>query len=76
MSCVADKINALPDDLRMYVHDLETRADPAGDVARIAFLQDQVAQLQAKCLEQQERDLSEKIDDIMMEQEQAQGRGM
>lgn len=28
----ADQVNALPDPLRRYIHDLETRADPAGEV--------------------------------------------
>jgi hypothetical protein len=28
----ADHLNALPGPLRKYIHDLETRADPAGDV--------------------------------------------
>ncbi len=31
-------VNALPEPLRQYIHDLETRCDPAGDVQRIAFL--------------------------------------
>ena len=33
----ADHINALPGPLRQYIHDLETRADPAGDVARSRY---------------------------------------
>jgi hypothetical protein len=33
-----DHINALPGPLREYIHDLATRADPAGDVAEIAML--------------------------------------
>ena len=37
----ADNINRLPDPLRRYVHDLITRCDPAGDVQRIAVLEDQ-----------------------------------
>ena len=40
-------INALPEQLRRHIHDLETRVDPAGDLQRIAFLQDTVATLQA-----------------------------
>ena len=35
-----DHINALPGPLRKYVHDLETRADPAGDVAETAMLKE------------------------------------
>ncbi len=34
-------INALPDPLRRYIHDLETRCDPAGDIAALAILTDQ-----------------------------------
>jgi len=33
-----EHFNALPQPLRDYIRDLETRADPAGDVAQIAFL--------------------------------------
>lgn len=33
----ADHINALPGPLRKYIHDLETRADLAGEVAEIAL---------------------------------------
>jgi hypothetical protein len=40
-------INALPEALRKYVHDLETRCDPAGEVAANAFLREQVRQLEA-----------------------------
>jgi len=33
-----DHINGLPMPLREYIHDLATRANPAGDVAAIACL--------------------------------------
>lgn len=36
-----DEINALPERVRAYVHDLETRCDPSGDVQRIASLTEQ-----------------------------------
>lgn len=36
----AAAINALPAPLRRYIHDLETRCDPAGDVQRLALAQD------------------------------------
>jgi hypothetical protein len=36
----SDHINALPYPVRKFVHDLETRADPAGDVAEIALLKE------------------------------------
>jgi uncharacterized coiled-coil protein SlyX len=41
-----DLINGLPKPLRDFIHDLQTRADPAGDVQTIASLKDQVAQMQ------------------------------
>ena len=33
--------------LRQYIHDLETRCDPAGDIAALTFAKDQVRQLEA-----------------------------
>lgn len=45
MSPSSDKINALPDWARAYIHDLEARADPAGDVRTIAELKDNQAAL-------------------------------
>ena len=44
----ADNINALPEPIRRYIADLETRCDPAGDVASITIARDQLEQLQAK----------------------------
>lgn len=41
----ADHINALPGPLQRYLHDLETRVDPAGDVAEIAMLKEDNAAL-------------------------------
>jgi hypothetical protein len=41
----ADHINALPEPVRRYIHDLETRADPAGDVAELALLKENNAAL-------------------------------
>jgi hypothetical protein len=43
----AANINALPESLRRYIHDLETNCDPAGLVQQIAALKDQVNQLLA-----------------------------
>lgn len=57
----AAEINALPQRLRNYIHDLETRCDPSGDVQTIAILRDQVNELQAEVNElkrQQEEYLS------------------
>lgn len=45
-TATAEAINALPDPIRHYIHQLETRTDPAGDVRRIAELKDQVEALQ------------------------------
>jgi hypothetical protein len=50
----ADEINALPDRIRKYIHDLERRADPADDVQLIAELREQVARL-TRLLEEQKR---------------------
>jgi len=37
----ADNVNALPRPLRVYIHDLETKCDPSGDIQSIASLTDQ-----------------------------------
>jgi len=42
-------INALPDPIRGYIHDLETRADPAGE---LVLARDAIRQLQALTQEQ------------------------
>ena len=41
-----EHINALPEPVRRYVHDLETRADPAGDVVTLAIQRDTIAALE------------------------------
>jgi hypothetical protein len=38
---LADRINRLPVWVRRYIHDLETRADPYGDIQELADLRDQ-----------------------------------
>jgi len=38
----AESVNALPESVRQYVHDLEARCDPAGDVAALTGLRDQI----------------------------------
>jgi len=40
-------INALPEPLRRYIHDLETLCDPAGDIQTIVCLRENVRALQA-----------------------------
>ena len=48
---LTNQINALPDDVRKYIHDLETRCDPAGDVQTIASLTEQRDALTARLAE-------------------------
>lgn len=40
-----ESINALPEPIRAYIHDLETRADPAGDVRARILAEDTVRAL-------------------------------
>ncbi len=40
-----EHVNALPMPLRQYIHDLETRCNPAGDVPPIACLRENVQAL-------------------------------
>ena len=47
----SENINTLPGPIRAYVHDLETRCDPAGDVAALACARDNVAALAARVRE-------------------------
>ena len=49
----AENINALPEGLRRYVHDLQTRCDPADDVQRMALMGDTIRGLDAKVQELQ-----------------------
>src|SRR5262245_48596324 len=44
----AENVNALPEGIRRYIHDLETRCDPAHDVQRMARQADTIRALQAK----------------------------
>jgi len=44
----AAAINALPGPLRQHIHDLETRCDPAGEVAELTLTRDQNQMLQAQ----------------------------
>lgn len=43
----AVNVNALPEPIRRYVHDLETRCDPAGDVRELTIARDTIRQLDA-----------------------------
>lgn len=43
-----ENVNALPDAIRRFIHDLETRCDPAGDVQRIAALEGSARGLEAE----------------------------
>lgn len=51
----AARINALSPRLRSYIHDLETRADPTGDVQTIHSQRDQIAGLVARVRELESR---------------------
>lgn len=48
-------IDALPPRLRRYIHALETRFNPAGDVRVIADLMEQVAELQKLLADERRR---------------------
>jgi hypothetical protein len=45
----AENINALPEPLRVYIHDLQTVCDPAGDVRERFRLQTENRQLRWEC---------------------------
>src|SRR5262245_40197441 len=47
----AENVNALPEGIRRYVHDLETRCDPAGDVQKMALQADTICGLEAEVRE-------------------------
>jgi hypothetical protein len=51
----ADGINVLPALLRDYIHDLETRADPAGEVQELALARMTIAALEARIRELESR---------------------
>ncbi len=42
----AENVNRLPEPVRRYIHDLETRCDPAGEVRELVLTRDLVAQLE------------------------------
>jgi len=54
-----ENVNALPEGIRRYVHDIETRCDPSGDIQTIACLHDtnQGLELWAKELQDENRQL-------------------
>jgi hypothetical protein len=41
----AENVNALPDPLRSYIHQLETRCDPSGELRELVLLRDENAML-------------------------------
>jgi hypothetical protein len=45
----ADNINALPEPLRRYIHDLEAVCDPAGDVQKLFQLKVENQMLRQEC---------------------------
>jgi hypothetical protein len=46
-----ENVNALPEGIRRYVHNLQTRCDPAGDVQTMALQADTIRGLAAKVRE-------------------------
>ena len=72
-----ERINALPEPIRRYIHDLETRCDPAGDVAQIACLREtcgalskRVAELEALALQgspEQQKAEETRVDEARMQ---------
>lgn len=51
MSELSDKINKLPFWARDYIHNLETRADPSGEVQELVCRREQVKQLEELVLQ-------------------------
>lgn len=49
-----DEVNALPEGIRKYVHDLATRCDPAGEVAELMLTKDENRMLRARVVELEE----------------------
>jgi hypothetical protein len=47
----AAHINALPEPIRRYIHDLETRCDPAGDIRALTIARDTIKALEMKLAE-------------------------
>ena len=43
----AANVNALPERLRRYIHDIETRCDPAGDIRELTIARDTCKALEA-----------------------------
>ena len=64
------EVNALPEPVRTYVFDLETRCDPSGDVQRIASLTEQ---RDALVILLQERDAT--IADLRAQVAEAEAKG-
>lgn len=56
-------VNALPEPLRHYIHQLETNCDPAGDQRNLIIARDTIAQLQAHVQELQEAAASRPAND-------------
>jgi hypothetical protein len=46
-----ENINALPEGIRQYIHDIETRSDPAGDIRTIAVQKENLAALEKRVVE-------------------------
>jgi hypothetical protein len=55
---IDDLINALPDSLRKYIHDIETRCDPAGETAARVLAEDTAKALMTRVEELENREAS------------------
>lgn len=49
-----ENLNMLPEPLRLFIHDLETRCDPAGDTSQLALQKDTIKGLEKTVEEQKE----------------------
>lgn len=77
----ADAINALPEPLRRYIHDIETRCDPAGDIRELTLARDTIRYLEAQLREANEvidrfRDGYAQIDEMIGPREAGDDRSL
>lgn len=61
-----EEINALPDKVRAYIHDLETRCDKSGDLRRLKLLERLNQELQAALMEARDEneELRERVKEL------------
>jgi hypothetical protein len=66
---IAECINALPEPLRRWIMELETKCDPAGDVQRAVLAEDLCRQLEARLLQ-----LTKAVTDLEAQLQEARTR--